>query len=109
MVFPFSPLRDVVCRLQDIDEFVDTFVKAAKKQFPKAILHFEDFGLHNARRLLEKYRPEMACFNDDIQGTGVVTIAAITAAAWIMKMEVHDLRMVVFGAGTAGTGMLSGY
>lgn len=86
------------------DDFVDTFVHAVRKLFPKATLHFEDFGLGNARRLLEKYRPEMACFNDDIQGTAVVTMAAITAAAWVAKMEVSDLRVLVYGAGTAGTG-----
>ena len=46
----------------------------------------------------------MACFNDDIQGTAVVTMAAITAAAWVTKMEVRDLRVLVYGAGTAGMG-----
>lgn len=69
------------------------------------MLHFEDFGLGNARRILEKYRPQMACFNDDVQGTGVVTMAAIQAAAWVAKKEVKDLRMLVFGSGTAGTGI----
>lgn len=68
------------------------------------MLHFEDFGLQNARRLLEQYRPQLTCFNDDVQGTGVVTMAAIMAAAKVAKMEVKDLRVVVFGAGTAGTG-----
>lgn len=79
-------------------------MQAVKKRFPSAMLHFEDFGLSNARRLLERYRPQLTCFNDDVQGTGVVTMAAITAAAWVAKMEVKDLRILVFGAGTAGTG-----
>ncbi|KAG0130640.1 hypothetical protein HOY82DRAFT_579163 [Tuber indicum] len=90
---------------KEYDDFVDTFVQAVRKLFPNATLHFEDFGLGNARRLLEKYRPEMACLNDDIQGTAVVTMAAITAAAWVIKMQVCDLRVLVYGAGTAGTGI----
>ena len=86
------------------DDFVDTFVKAVKKLFPKAMLHFEDFGVTNARKLLERYRPELPCINDDVQGTGVVTLAAIQSAAWVSKMELADLRMVVFGSGSAGAG-----
>jgi hypothetical protein len=61
------------------DDFVDKFVRAAKKHYPKAYIHFEDFGLNNARRILDKYTPEIACFNDDVQGTGCVTLAAIMA------------------------------
>jgi len=87
------------------DDFVETFVQSIKKLFPKSVLHFEDFGLYNARRLLEIYRSQLSCFNDDIQGTGVVTLAAINAAAWISKMDLPDLRMVVFGAGSAGVGI----
>lgn len=87
------------------DEFIDAFVQAVKKQFPQAMLHFEDFGLLNARRILEQYRPRLTCFNDDVQGTGVVTMAAIMAAGWISKIEVKDQRLLVFGAGTAGTGI----
>lgn len=80
-------------------------MQAVKKQFPQAMLHFEDFGLPNARRILEQYRPQLPCFNDDVQGTGVVTMAAIMAAAWVSKVEVKDQRVLVFGAGTAGTGI----
>ena len=80
-----------------------------------AMLHFEDFGLINARRLLEKYVPQMACFNgvsysvlkliaDDIQGTGCVTQAAVKSAVWVAKGKVADQKIVIFGAGTAGTG-----
>ncbi|PWW80857.1 malic-domain-containing protein [Tuber magnatum] len=98
-------LRQPRVRGREYDDFVDSFVQAVRKLFPKATLHFEDFGLGNARRLLEKYRPEMACFNDDIQGTAVVTMATIIAAAWVAKVEVLDLRVLVYGAGTAGTGI----
>ncbi|KAH8153718.1 uncharacterized protein LAJ45_02531 [Morchella importuna] len=98
-------LRQPRVRGAEYDEFIEIFVQAVKKQFPKAMLHFEDFGLQNARRLLEQYRPQLTCFNDDVQGTGVVTMAAIMAAAKVAKMEVKDLRVVMFGAGTAGTGI----
>lgn len=65
----------------------------------------EDFGLPNARRLLDKYRPEIACFNDDIQGTGCVTLAAIMAGLHVAKLKLADIRLVIFGSGTAGTGI----
>ncbi|KAF3913879.1 hypothetical protein ABW21_db0203979 [Orbilia brochopaga] len=87
------------------DEFVGTFVKSVQEHYPKAFLHFEDFGLTNARRLLEIYRPQLPCFNDDIQGTGAVTLAAIISAVWVCKMELKDVRMLVYGAGSAGTGI----
>ena len=87
------------------DEFVDRFVTAAQKFYPKAYVHFEDFGLGNARRILDRYRPKIACFNDDVQGTGCVTLAAIMAGLHVSKLKLTDLRMVVFGSGTAGTGI----
>ncbi|KAF4124980.1 malate dehydrogenase (oxaloacetate-decarboxylating) [Geosmithia morbida] len=87
------------------DEFVDTFVTSARKLYPKAYIHFEDFGLDNARRLLDQYRPQTACFNDDVQGTGCVTLAAIMAGLEASSQKLSDLRMVVFGAGTAGVGI----
>ena len=87
------------------DNFVDTFVQAARKHYPKAYIHFEDFGLHNARRILDRYQPKIACFNDDVQGTGCVTLAAVMAASHVSKVKMGDLRFVMFGAGTAGTGI----
>jgi malate dehydrogenase (oxaloacetate-decarboxylating) len=98
-------LRQRRVRGEKYHRFVDTFVQSVKKLFPKAMLHFEDFGLDNARMLLDKYRPQLPCFNDDIQGTGVVTLAAIYAGAWCAGVELHNLRMLVFGAGSAGTGI----
>lgn len=65
----------------------------------------EDFGLYNARRLLDKYRPHMACFNDDIQGTGCVTLAAMMAGLHVSKVKLRDVRVIVFGSGSAGTGI----
>lgn len=87
------------------DKFVDTFVTSVKKHYLKAYLHFEDFGLSNARRILDRYTDKIACFNDDVQGTGCVTLAAIYAALHVTKTPMKDLKVVAFGAGTAGTGI----
>lgn len=87
------------------DQFVDNFVQSAKKLFPKAYIHFEDFGVHNARRLLDRYRKHYAVFNDDVQGTGCVTLASIMAAAKVGNITIGDLRVLAFGAGSAGTGI----
>lgn len=84
---------------------MDKFVQACRKRYPKAYIHFEDFGLNNARRILEKYTPKIACFNDDVQGTGAVTLAAIMAAFKASGTKWDDARFVMFGSGTAGTGI----
>ncbi|KAI1751792.1 malic enzyme [Xylaria castorea] len=98
-------LRRKRVRGEKYDEFVDEFVKSARKLFPKAYIHFEDFGLTNARRILEHYRPKIPCFNDDVQGTGCVTLAAITAGLHVSQQKLKDVKLVVFGAGTAGVGI----
>ncbi|KAJ6144246.1 NAD-dependent malic enzyme mitochondrial [Penicillium chermesinum] len=92
-------------RGEQYDAFVDNFVQAARKRFPNAFIHFEDFGVHNARRILDRYMSSIPCFNDDVQGTGCVTLAAITAAARASKVNVGDLRCLMYGAGTAGVGI----
>ena len=92
-------------RGEEYDAFVDKFVQGAKKLYPNAYIHFEDFGLPNARRILDKYRLHIACFNDDIQGTGCVTLAAIMAGLQVSKVKLTDMRMVVFGSGSAGAGI----
>ncbi|WPH00866.1 malic oxidoreductase-like protein [Acrodontium crateriforme] len=92
-------------RGEEYDAFIDRFIKACRKKYPKAYIHFEDFGLPNARRILDKYTPQIACFNDDVQGTGCVTLAAIYAAIHVAKLKMPDIRVVMFGAGTAGTGI----
>ncbi|CAK7232641.1 NAD-dependent malic enzyme, mitochondrial [Sporothrix eucalyptigena] len=98
-------LRQKRVRGKKYDEFVDTFVRSARHLFPKAYIHFEDFGLDNARRLLDTYRPQIPCFNDDVQGTGCVTLAAILSGLHVTGEHLDDLRMVVFGAGSAGVGI----
>ncbi|KAI0839211.1 hypothetical protein F5Y06DRAFT_29900 [Hypoxylon sp. FL0890] len=98
-------LRQKRERGEKYDKFVDTFVQSARKLFPRAYIHFEDFGVANARRILEHYRPKIPCFNDDVQGTGCVTLAAIMAGVHVTKQKLKDIKMVVFGAGTAGVGI----
>ncbi|KAK8012833.1 hypothetical protein PG991_010208 [Apiospora marii] len=98
-------LRQKRVRGAEYDKFVDTFVQSARKLFPRAYIHFEDFGLTNARRILDNYRPKIPCFNDDVQGTGCVTLAGIMAGLHVGKKHIKDLTMVVFGAGTAGVGI----
>jgi malate dehydrogenase (oxaloacetate-decarboxylating) len=92
-------------RGQAYDDFVNTFVKSAKKLHPNAYIHFEDFGVTNARKILDRYRDSIACFNDDIQGTGCVTLAGIMAGLHVSKIKLTDMRMVVFGSGSAGCGI----
>ncbi|PNS13939.1 NAD-dependent malic enzyme, mitochondrial [Sphaceloma murrayae] len=87
------------------DAFVDRFVTHVRQRYPDSYLHFEDFGLTNARRILDKYTTQLACFNDDVQGTGCVTLAAIYAATHVAGIKMADIRVVCFGAGTAGTGI----
>lgn len=65
----------------------------------------EDFGLNNARRILDRYQSQIPCFNDDIQGTGCVTLAAMLAALHVSQVKLEDVRVVIFGSGTAGTGI----
>ncbi len=101
----YMGLRQRRVRGKEYAEFVDKFVQSARKLYPKAYIHFEDFGLANARKILEKYRPEFACFNDDVQGTGCVTLAGLGAALKVANVKIQDAKMVVFGAGTAGTGI----
>ncbi|EDO19507.1 hypothetical protein Kpol_1018p36 [Vanderwaltozyma polyspora DSM 70294] len=92
-------------RGKEYDNFVDKFIRAVKKRFPKAILHFEDFGVTNARRLLERYRNELPCFNDDIQGTGAVVMASLSAALKHTKRDLKDAKIIIYGAGSAGVGI----
>lgn len=92
-------------RGKQYDEFVDKFIKALKKRFPSAVLHFEDFGVTTARPLLERYRNELACFNDDIQGTGAVVMASFIAALKHTNRNLLDSKVLVYGAGSAGLGI----
>jgi malate dehydrogenase (oxaloacetate-decarboxylating) len=88
--------------------FVDEFVEAVQLECPGAVLHWEDFGTSQARRLLDRYRLQLPSFNDDIQGTSGVASAAVLAACRGLGQALRDQRIVVFGAGTAGCGIAEG-
>lgn len=90
---------------QEYDAFIDKFVSSVKKNFPKVFLHWEDFGRENARHNLDRYRKSICTFNDDMQGTGVVTLSAILAGVKANESTLAEQRVIVFGAGTAGTGI----
>ncbi|MCH4056557.1 malolactic enzyme [Lapidilactobacillus gannanensis] len=86
--------------------FVDKFVALAEKLFPDMYLHFEDFGRDNAANILNKYREHILTFNDDIQGTGIITLAGILGALNISHEKLTDQVYMSFGAGTAGAGIV---
>lgn len=92
-------------RGKQYDELVEEFIQAIKKRFPNAVLHFEDFGVKNARRILDKYRNQLSCFNDDIQGTGAVVMASLIAALKHTDRDLNDIKVIVYGAGSAGLGI----
>ena len=88
-------------------DFVDQFVQTAERLFPKLYLHWEDFGRSNAANILEKYRNQIPTFNDDIQGTGIVTLGAIFGSLAITGGKLSDQTYLCFGGGTAGAGIAS--
>jgi malate dehydrogenase (oxaloacetate-decarboxylating) len=90
---------------KEYDAFIDEFVRCVEQKFPLAFLHWEDFGRENARQILDRYQHTSCTFNDDIQGTGAVTLAAILAAVKKAGTHIRDQRVVIFGAGSAGTGI----
>ncbi len=87
------------------DEFIETFMTTTKRVFPHALIHWEDFGSTNAHRLLNKYRHDYCTFNDDIQGTAAVVLAALLAGVDVTGHDLDDHRVVIFGAGSAGIGI----
>jgi malate dehydrogenase (oxaloacetate-decarboxylating) len=86
------------------DAFIEAYVKTATKLFPNVLLHWEDFGPSNGRRILEKYRQQVCTFNDDMQGTGAITLAGILSALRVTGQRLGEQRVVIFGSGTAGIG-----
>ena len=86
-------------------DFIDKFVQTAEKLFPRLYLHFEDFGRSNAANVLHKYWKTYPVFNDDIQGTGIITLAGILGALKISGEKLTDQKYMCFGAGTAGAGI----
>jgi malate dehydrogenase (oxaloacetate-decarboxylating) len=87
------------------DQLIDAYVSAATRLFPKAMLHWEDFGAANAHRILAKYADTCCTFNDDIQGTAAVVLAAALSAARAAGTPIRDQTVVIHGAGTAGVGI----
>ncbi|WP_159567463.1 NAD-dependent malic enzyme [Budvicia diplopodorum] len=86
-------------------EFVDAFISAVKRRWPNVLLQFEDFAQKNATPLLNRYRDELCCFNDDIQGTAAVTLGSLIAASRAAKSQLKDQTVVFLGAGSAGCGI----
>jgi malate dehydrogenase (oxaloacetate-decarboxylating) len=97
--------RHARVRGQRYDDFIDAYVSTATKLFPHALLHWEDLGAANARRVLQRYADQCCTFNDDMQGTAAVVLAAAFAATRASGTPMADQRVVVHGAGTAGTGI----
>lgn len=87
------------------DELINEYLSVAAELFPRALLHFEDFGPSNARRILLTNREKYRIFNDDMQGTGAIVIAAVISGMKVAGQGFADQHLVVYGAGTAGTGM----
>ena len=90
---------------QQYDEFLDLFIKAVKKRWPEVLLQFEDFNQTNALPLLNRYREDVCCFNDDIQGTAVVTVGTLLAACRLKEAKLSEQTVVFAGAGSAGCGI----
>jgi malate dehydrogenase (oxaloacetate-decarboxylating) len=92
-------------RGQEYDAFLKRYIETAHRLFPQAILHFEDFGPLNARNILRTYGDDYCIFNDDIQGTGAVVVAAVYGGCHVTGVPLRDQKVIVFGAGTAGIGV----
>jgi malate dehydrogenase (oxaloacetate-decarboxylating) len=89
----------------EYDAFVDTFIQAIKRRYPKVLLQWEDFAGLNARPLLDRYRDQLCSFNDDIQGTAAVALSAILSAVRLSNAKLKDQRIALLGAGAAGIGI----
>ena len=90
---------------KDYEDFIDAFVQAVKRRWPDVLLQFEDFAQTNAMPILQKYRDQLCCFNDDIQGTAAVTLGSLMAAGRSVGKRLSDQRIAFLGAGAAGCGI----
>lgn len=97
--------RHTRVRGERYDAFIEAYVNVVTRLFPNALLQWEDFAPGNGRRILEKYRDRICTFNDDMQGTGAITLAAAISAVRICGSPLRNQRVVIFGAGTAGIGI----
>ncbi len=97
--------RHARIRGERYDAFIEAYVNAVTKLFPHALLQWEDFAPGNGRRILDKYRNRICTFNDDMQGTGAITLAAAISAVRVSGTPLRNHRAVIFGAGTAGIGI----
>ena len=95
-------------RGQDYDDFVELALSSIHRKWPHAIVQFEDFGASNSLRLLDKYVDRLCCFNDDIQGTAAVTVGSLIAASRVTGRLLKDSKIIIVGAGAAGTGIAHG-
>jgi len=87
------------------DAFIATFVDAVRERWPHVLLHWEDFAIGNANRLLARYRDSLCTFNDDIQGTAAIAVGTLLSAINVTGTPLNEQRIAVFGAGSAGTGI----
>ena len=92
-------------RGQEYDDFIEALVEGVKQKYPRVLLQWEDFSKHNAARLLERYRDRLCTFNDDIQGTGAVTVAGLLAAMKLLGSNLREQRIVILGAGSSAIGI----
>lgn len=92
-------------RGKEYDDFVETFIRAVQRRWPDAMIQFEDFAQPNAMPILNRYRDEICCFNDDIQGTAAVTVGTLLAACKTKNQRLSEQKIVFVGAGSAGCGI----
>lgn len=97
--------RHARIRGERYDAFIDSYVGVVRKLFPHAVLQWEDFSPDIGRRILDRYREQICTFNDDMQGTGAITLAAAISAVRVCGSPMRAQRVVIFGAGTAGIGV----
>ncbi|HEX5792909.1 MAG TPA: NAD-dependent malic enzyme [Rheinheimera sp.] len=101
----YMGLRQKRVSQAEYDEFVELFIQAVKRRWPEAIIQFEDFAQPNAMPLLQRYREQVCCFNDDIQGTAAVTVGSLLAACRSKNTRLSEQKVVFVGAGSAGCGI----
>src|SRR5262245_13334839 len=89
----------------EYDDFVERFVNAVRERWPHVLLHWEDFAIGNANRLLAKYRDQLCTFNDDIQGTAAIAVGTLLSAINVTGIPLTQQRVAIFGAGSAGSGI----